>query len=67
MALLLLLALCVGPPVAPNRPSEADFVKAKPTIGEALPDLTVYSPSGKEVKLSSLRGRYTVLVFGCLT
>ena len=47
--------------------SEADFLKEKPAVGEALPDLTVYSPDGKEVKLSSLRGSHVVLTFGCLT
>jgi len=51
------------------QPSKEDpeFLKKSPTIGEALPDLTVYSPDGKEFKTSSLRGHYTVLAFGCLT
>ncbi len=47
--------------------SEADFVKEKPAVGDKLPDLTVYSPDGKEVKLSNLRGSHVVLTFGCLT
>ena len=47
--------------------SDEDFVKEKPAIGEALPDLTVYSPDGKEFKTADLRGHYTVLTFGCLT
>lgn len=47
--------------------SEEGFVKEKPTLGDPLPDLTVYDPDGKEFKLSSLRGHYTVLTFGCLT
>ena len=47
--------------------NEADFAKEKPAIGEALPDLTVYSPDGKEVRLSSLHGNHVVLTFGCLT
>ena len=46
---------------------DPEFVKKSPTIGEALPDLTVYSADGKEFKTSSLRGQYTVLSFGCLT
>jgi len=49
------------------RKSEEDFAKEKPAVGDPLPDLTVYSPDGKEVKTSSLRGHYTVLTFGCLT
>ena len=47
--------------------NDDDFVKARPAIGDALPDLTVYDPSGKEVKTADLRGGPTVLVFGCLT
>jgi cytochrome oxidase Cu insertion factor (SCO1/SenC/PrrC family) len=47
--------------------SDADFIKEKPAIGDALPDVSVYSPDGKTVKTSDLRGHYTVLTFGCLT
>ncbi len=47
--------------------SEAEFVKERPTVGDALPNVTVYDPDGKEVRTSSLRGHYTVLTFGCLT
>jgi hypothetical protein len=43
------------------------WVKSKPAVGDALPDCTVYTPDGKEVKTSGLRGHYTVLAFGCLT
>jgi cytochrome oxidase Cu insertion factor (SCO1/SenC/PrrC family) len=46
---------------------DEDFLKAKPAVGDALPDLTVYRPDGKEVKTSELRGHYVVLTFGCLT
>ena len=50
-----------------GKKNEEDFVKEKPAVGDTMPDLTVYSPDGKEVKTSSLRGQYTVLTFGCLT
>jgi cytochrome oxidase Cu insertion factor (SCO1/SenC/PrrC family) len=50
-----------------KKKNEADFAKEKPAVGDTLPDLTVYSPDGKEVKLSSLRGSHVVLTFGCLT
>ena len=69
----LALALCIAtvPGSALAQPekkkSEEDFVKEKPAVGDALPDLTVYSPDGKEVKLSSLRGSHVVIAFGCLT
>ncbi len=36
-------------------------------VGQTLPDITVYDAEGKEFKLSSLKGDYSVLVFGCLT
>jgi hypothetical protein len=38
-----------------------------PAPGQPLPDITVYDAGGKEFKLSSLKGDYSVLVFGCLT
>ena len=50
-----------------EKKSEAEFVKESPTIGDKLPDVTVYDSTGKAVSTSSLRGHYTVLTFGCLT
>lgn len=38
-----------------------------PAIGDELPDVTALDESGKEISLRSMRGKYTVLVFGCLT
>jgi len=67
---ILLLVLAFSPSITraqQGRKDEADFAKEKPAVGEKLPDLTVYSPAGKEVKLSSLRGGHVVLTFGCLT
>jgi len=64
-----LLSSLVGPPAPPAQKmrTDEDFVRAKPTLGDAIPELTVYDSAGKEVKTSSLRGHYTVLTFGCLT
>jgi cytochrome oxidase Cu insertion factor (SCO1/SenC/PrrC family) len=59
-------ALVPAPPRTGGGPDE-DFVRASPTLGDALPDLTVYTPDGSEVKTSDLRGHYAVLTFGCLT
>jgi hypothetical protein len=50
-----------------GKKSDEDFLKEKPAIGDTLPDLTVYTPNGKEMKTTSLRGQHVVLVFGCLT
>jgi cytochrome oxidase Cu insertion factor (SCO1/SenC/PrrC family) len=70
--LLLLLAAAafaalVPAPPPPEGNPDAEFVRARPTLGEPLPDLTVYTPDGTEVKTADLRGHYTVLTFGCLT
>jgi cytochrome oxidase Cu insertion factor (SCO1/SenC/PrrC family) len=71
---LLVLAPLIAatlPGQAPAQPqkkkSDEEFVKEKPAVGDKLPALTVYTPDGKEVKTSDLRGRYVVLTFGCLT
>lgn len=36
-------------------------------VGAPLPDLAVYDAEGRPFQLGQLKGRYTVLVFGCLT
>lgn len=36
-------------------------------VGSTLPDVKVYDGSGKELSTKDLRGKYAVLVFGCLT
>lgn len=67
---LALLAATLPPAAAlaqPPKKDEADFAKEKPAIGNVLPELSIYSPDGKEFKTADLRGHYTVLTFGCLT
>ena len=64
-------ALGFAQPVAP----ENDFMQARrerfeattPAIGDPMPDLSAYDEGGGELELSSLKGSYSVLVFGCLT
>ena len=46
---------------------EKAFVSAKPTIGEALPDVSILDANGKSVQTGSFRGKYVVITFGCLT
>jgi hypothetical protein len=36
-------------------------------VGFPLPELVVFDADGKEFKTASLKGSYSVLVFGCLT
>ena len=38
-----------------------------PAVGSELPSVTVFDEQGNEFSTSSLRGSYSVLVFGCLT
>ena len=64
---LFLAGLLGGAASAQKEKKDEDFLKEKPSVGEMLPDLTVYSPDGKEFKTADLRGHYTVLTFGCLT
>ncbi len=64
---LFLAGLLGGPALAQREKKDEDFLKEKPMVGESLPDVTVYSPDGKEFKTADLRGHYTVLTFGCLT
>jgi cytochrome oxidase Cu insertion factor (SCO1/SenC/PrrC family) len=71
LALFAVAALFAAAPAAPAQPekkkNEDDFPREKPAVGDKLPDVTVYTPDGKEVKTADLRGHYTVLTFGCLT
>ena len=65
-----LLALTIQPVMTSaqeRKKSEAEFVRSRPAIGDAIPDVVVYDATGKEVRTSDLRGHYTVLTFGCLT
>ena len=43
------------------------FEASAPKIGELLPDVAGFDADGNEFRLRSLRGHYSVLVFGCLT
>lgn len=38
-----------------------------PEVGTMLPDITLYKDNGEAFSTTSLRGQYSVLVFGCLT
>ena len=36
-------------------------------VGQQLPDITVYDADGKPFRMADLKGKYSVIVFGCLT
>ena len=58
-----------GRPQSGRRPEgrNGGFDESAPKVGDPLPDVTAVDADGNEFKLSSLKGHYTVLVFGCLT
>jgi len=70
ISLLLLLAVTSTATAQRQRGGRgmaARFEQNSPKIGAQLPDVSAYDENGKKLKLRSLRGHYTVLVFGCLT
>jgi hypothetical protein len=46
---------------------ERIFDTTSPDIGELLPNVTCFDAGGDKFRLRSLKGQYTVLLFGCLT
>lgn len=38
-----------------------------PGVGDPFPDVLVYTDAGDPYRTNLLKGKYTVLVFGCLT
>ena len=53
--------------VSPREQARFRFAAGSPKVGQLLPDVSAYDADGKPFKLSSLKGQYTVMVFGCLT
>lgn len=43
------------------------FEAAAPALGAAFPGLSIHDEAGKPFHTSSLKGRWTVVVSGCLT
>ena len=42
------------------------FSKRKPLVGDPIGDLVAFDEDGNELDFASLKGKYTVLNFGCL-
>ncbi len=79
-SLLLLFALLITSATAQQRdrasrgrrgglgaPGSARIERSGLHVGMTLPDVTAYDADGNELRMSEMRGHYTVLVFGCLT
>ena len=46
---------------------KSGFAAKAPSIGSELPDASGYTADGKAFNPRELKGKYTVIVFGCLT
>lgn len=46
---------------------EQMFAKREPLMGSVIEGVSAYDEKGNPFDLESTRGKYTVLVFGCLT
>ena len=64
---LTIAGLMVGSVFAQAGREDPEWLAQSPKVGEPFPDVTVYTPDGKEFQTSGLRGHYTVVAFGCLT
>ena len=51
----------------PGTPGSATLERAGVKTGQSLPDLTIFQENGAPFRLADVKGRYTVIVFGCLT
>ena len=52
---------------SPRQALNRNFGNRGPAVGETVPDVSFFDADGKKLSLHSLKGKYTVLVFGCLT
>ncbi len=68
MLLVPMLGCMVMPTYAqPGNASRGRGGGQVPKPGTMLPTVTAFDEQGQEFSTSTLRGSYTVLVFGCLT
>ena len=51
----------------PGTTGSATLEGAGLKLGDALPDLTIFDDEGGEFRLADLKGKHSVIVFGCLT
>ncbi len=51
----------------PGTPGSSSLENVGIKVGQTLPDLTIFDDKGGEFRLADLKGKYSVIVFGCLT
>ncbi len=54
-------------PRAPVAPESHQLSEGAPRVGTPLPDIEIHTDTGDPFRSSALKGKFTVLVFGCLT
>jgi cytochrome oxidase Cu insertion factor (SCO1/SenC/PrrC family) len=55
------------PEGSPRQLLQRMFDDSSPPLGSPLPDITAFDADGHEINLGSLKGHWSVIVFGCLT
>ena len=51
----------------PGSPGSSTLERAGLKVGQAIPDLKIYDADGKEFRTADLKGKHSVVTFGCLT
>ncbi len=51
----------------PGSPGSSSLERAGVKLDQALPDLTIFDEKGGKFRLADVKGKHTVIVFGCLT
>lgn len=66
-ALVIGISMCLAGSAAAQPGGRGGPGGSLPEVGTTVPNITLYSDRGEEFSTTSLRGQYSVLVFGCLT
>lgn len=51
----------------PGSPGSSTLESAGLKVGQPVPDVTVYDENGSKFRMADLKGKHSVIVFGCLT
>lgn len=67
LAMVVVGALLTVPPAEAQSDRQLPDWTEMPKVGSQLPRVEAFDEHGQPFSTASLRGRYSVLVFGCLT
>lgn len=51
----------------PGSPGSSTLERVGLQVGQMMPDITIHDAKGAEFRMADLKGKYSVIVFGCLT